>query len=220
VKKFLIISTSDYFKNKIKKKNFFFINSKKKFSIKKIKSIDPQIIFIPHWNWKIDKKILKKYLCIGFHSTPLPYGRGGSPIQNMIERGHKKSVVCAIKINNKLDSGDVYLRKKFLLKNSAHEIFENIYNIIIKMIYKLEKKLPNSKPQKGRVIYFKRRKSSQSNISNLNNLNKIYDYIRMLDTNVKDFPLAFANTSKLKIEFKNANFKKKFILAQAKIKLR
>lgn len=220
MRKFLIISTSNYFKKKIKKKNFFFINSKKEFSIKKIISINPKIIFIPHWNWKIDKKIFEKYLCVGFHSTPLPYGRGGSPIQNMIERGHKKSVVCAIKINNKLDAGDIYLRQKFLLKDRANEIFQNIYDIIIEMILKLEKKLPKPKPQKGRIVYFKRRKPSQSNISNLGKLNYIYDHIRMLDVDIKDFPLAFAITSKLKIEFKNASLKKKFILAQAKIKLR
>ena len=42
------------------------------------------------WYGQNYSKIIKKYNCICFHTAPLPYGRGGSPIQNMILKKFKK----------------------------------------------------------------------------------------------------------------------------------
>jgi len=216
--RYIIASVTDYFKDKIKKKNFYFINKKKKLNLKNIKRINPKIIFFPHWNWKIKDNILNRYLCIGFHSTPLPYGRGGSPIQNMILRGHKISTVCAIKLENKLDSGPIYLKKNFKLSGRAEIIFDRIYKIIISMIFVIVKKVPKAKQQIGRSCYFNRRKPKESNIGNLESLNKVYDYIRMLDINVKNFPLAFVSTSNLIIQFKYAKKNKNTVVARAIIR--
>jgi len=218
--RYIIASVTNYFKDKIKKKNFYFINKKKKLNLKNIKKINPKIIFFPHWNWKIKDSILNHYLCIGFHSTPLPYGRGGSPIQNMIVRGHKLSTVCAIKLENKLDGGPIYLKKNFKLDGRAEIIFEKIYKIIFSMIVILIKKVPKPKMQLGKSYYFNRRKPEESNIGTLNSLNKVYDYIRMLDTNVKNFPLAFVSTSNLNIQFKYAKKEKNFVIAKAIIRIK
>lgn len=218
--RYIIAAVTDYFKNRIKKKNFYFINKKKKLNLKNIKKINPKIIFFPHWNWKINNSILNRYLCIGFHSTPLPYGRGGSPVQNMIVRGHKRSTVCAIKLENKLDSGPIYIKKKIKLDGRAEIIFKKIYAIIFYMIFALIKKLPKPKKQQGKIYYFSRRKPEESNIGNLKSLNKIYDYIRMLDTNVKNFPLAFVSTPNLIIHFKYAKKDKNFIHAKAIIRIK
>jgi methionyl-tRNA formyltransferase len=213
--RYIIVAVTDYFKKKIKKKNFYFINQKKKLNLKNIERINPKIIFFPHWNWKIKNSILNRYLCIGFHATPLPYGRGGSPIQNMIVRGRKVSTVCAIKLESKLDSGPIYLKKNFKLNGRAEIIFEKIYKIIFSMIVILIKKLPKPKKQLGKIYYFNRRKPEESNIGNLKSLNKVYDHIRMLDTNFKGFPLAFVSTSNLIIKFKYAKKDKNFVVAQA-----
>jgi methionyl-tRNA formyltransferase len=218
--RYIIASVTDYFKDKIKKKNFYFINKKKKLNLKNIKKINPRIIFFPHWNWKIKDSILNRYLCIGFHSTPLPYGRGGSPIQNMIVRGYKFSTVCAIKLENKLDSGPIYLKKNFKLSGRAEIIFKKIYKIVFSMIIILIKKVPKPKMQLGKSYYFNRRKPGESNIGTLNSLSKVYDYIRMLDANVKNFPLAFVSTSNLNIQFKYAKKEKKFVIAKAIIRIK
>jgi len=37
--------------------------------------------------WIILKEIFENYEIILFHMTDLPYGRGGSPLQNLIVRG-------------------------------------------------------------------------------------------------------------------------------------
>ena len=203
MKKIIIVSSSDYFKKKIIIKNvkFLFFNKQSELSLKNLKRIKPNIIFFPYWHWKVDSKILDKFLCIGFHTAPLPYGRGGSPVQNQIIRGKKKSQICAIKYNNIIDGGDVFLRSNILLKGTANEIFKNIFDKIIVMITKIIKKTPRSKKQIGKVTVFKRRKPSQSQINFNTTLTKIYDFIRMLDLDFKNFPKAFLNEKKYKIIF-------------------
>ena len=41
-------------------------------------------------------KIVKNYTCICFHMTDLPYGRGGSPLQNLILDG-KNTMITAFR---------------------------------------------------------------------------------------------------------------------------
>ena len=218
--KYIVVAVTDYFKKKIKKKNFYFINKKKNLNLKIIKAINPKIIFFPHWNWKINDNILNHCLCVGFHSTPLPYGRGGSPVQNMIVRGHKISTVCAIKLEKKLDGGPIFFKKNFRLDGTAEIIFDKIYKIILTMIFILIKKTPNAKKQIGKPYYFKRRRAEESNIGDLKSLNKVFDYIRMLDTNIKNFPLAFISTPNLTIQFKHAKKHKDHITANAIITIK
>ena len=83
-------------------KNWFTLDEKNKssletkFAAKKedltlsfIREFDPEYIFFIHWSWKVEKEIYENFKCIVFHTAPLPYGRGGSPIQNLILRALK-----------------------------------------------------------------------------------------------------------------------------------
>jgi methionyl-tRNA formyltransferase len=204
--KYCIVSATDYFKNNIKKKNFIHIINKKDLNLKKLNTIKPSIIFVPHWHWKINKEIFDNYTTIIFHSTPLPFGRGGSPIQNMILNGFSKTKICAIEARDFLDSGNIYLKKNLSLKGNAQEIYKRMYKIITQMIFFLiSKKLPIPKPQKGKITYFKRRKENESLINfSLFTLIKVYDHIRMLDLNLKKFPKAHIKIGLYKLSFSSA----------------
>ena len=216
--KYCIASVTDYFKNNFKKKNVIHITNKKDLNLTKLNTINPQIIFFPHWNWKIPEEIFNNYLCIGFHSSSLPYGRGGSPIQNMIAKGYKTTQVCAIKITAGLDEGPVYKRVKVSLTGTGNEIFDRIYRIIIIMINKFIIKLPNPKKQFGKPVIFKRRKPKQSNIFNLDRISDIYNHIRMLDIDNKNFPKAFLKTKNFIYIFSKPKFTKKTLVCQTLIK--
>ena len=218
MKKILIVSKTDYFKKKIKKKNFFFIQNEKSLNLKFLDKLNPSIIFFPHWSYRVSENIINKYLCIGFHATPLPYGRGGSPIQNMIIRGFSNSKLCAFKINDKLDAGPIYKKVPISLRGSADEIFKNSYEKIYKIIINLCKKLPEPKKQIGQSKYFKRRKPEESVIKINSNIVKLYDFIRMLDVSEKNFPKAFLKIGKIKYEFSNAKKKGSTINANVLIK--
>ncbi len=191
MKRILICCKNDFFKKQIKKKNFFHILKKKELTFNYLKKLKPDIIFFTHWSFLVDKKIIKSFPCVGFHSTPLPYGRGGSPIQNMIIRGHKKTKICAIKLEESFDTGDVYMKTNVSLKGSGNEIFDRIYKKIVSMIISLSNKLTKPKKQVGKIVTFKRRKKIESEIINIKNLNKLYNFIRMLDINEKNFPNAY-----------------------------
>jgi len=83
------------FLNQINNLEVTLISTKKQLNSRKLDNVSPRFIFFPHWNWKVPKTIYEKYECIAFHTAPLPYGRGGSPIQNLILNGFKSAPVCA-----------------------------------------------------------------------------------------------------------------------------
>ena len=104
----------------------YFFKCRSKFTFEKIESISPDIIFFPHWNHKVQKNIFKKFNCIVFHTAPLPYGRGGSPIQNLILKGYTKSPVCSLKMVEEMDGGPIYMKKNISLQGSLETIFKRI----------------------------------------------------------------------------------------------
>jgi methionyl-tRNA formyltransferase len=71
-------------------------------------SWQPDIVFVLHWHFKIPSWLLKTSQFVNLHATPLPYGRGGSPIENMIARGHTKTVVTAHEMTDGIDAGPIY----------------------------------------------------------------------------------------------------------------
>jgi methionyl-tRNA formyltransferase len=184
--------------------NWILINYKDTFSAAFLETHRVNKIFIPHWSFIIPKEIYLNYECIVFHMTDLPYGRGGSPLQNLIVRGFKETKISAIKVSKGIDTGDVYLKKDLNLEGTASQIFSRANVIIEKMIKEIIENDLKPTPQRGVVTEFKRRKPEESNLSNLSNLNDMYDYIRMLDAN--GYPHAFVENENFKFEFRKATF--------------
>jgi methionyl-tRNA formyltransferase len=184
--------------------NWVFINCKAEFNIENLTNINPNKIFIPHWSSIISKNIYENFECIVFHMTDLPYGRGGSPLQNLIVRGHKETKISAIRVSKGIDTGDIYLKKSLQLKGTANEIFLKACPIIQNMISEIISKNIFPMPQEGEVVEFKRRCPEDGNISNIREMNLVYDYIRMLDC--EGYPSAFIETEHLKFEFTGANY--------------
>ncbi len=222
--KFIVVTLKkwnieQYRKFFLNKKNWYLITNPKKLTFSNIKKINPKYIFFPHWSTKVNSNIINNYNCICFHETDLPYGRGGSPIQNLIIRNQKKTFVTAFKMNNKIDSGPIYMKRSLSLKGNAQQIFERASKVIFKMIKEIMKRNIKSKPQKGKIVKFIRRKPEDSIISKNNvSLKKLYDHIRMLDAD--SYPKAFIDYGKMKIEFRDASKKNNSIDLKATIKLK
>lgn len=198
------ISVFNSLKMHFKQDNWFLLTSKNDFKLEKLKIINPKKIFIPHWSYIIPKEIYENYDCIVFHMTDLPYGRGGSPLQNLILNGHHETKISAIKVEDGIDTGGVYLKKPLGLDGSAFEIFSNASLIIQDMIKEILINNLNPIVQSGKITNFKRRKPEESNIFYLDDINIVYDFIRMLDCD--GYPHAFIETDFLKIEFTNAEY--------------
>ena len=223
--KYIVVTVKDWnikeFSRLIHKNNksWKLITDPKKLNYSYIKSIKPKYIFFPHWSKKVDSKITSNFECICFHETDLPYGRGGSPIQNLILRNHKKTFITAFKMTNILDGGPIYLKRSLQLNGNAQQIYERTSKKVFKMIKFIVNKKIMPKAQKGKVIKFKRRKPNQSLIpKNISSFKSLYNFVRMLDA--ETYPKAFINYGKMKIEFKNAKIKKNYIDLKASIKLK
>lgn len=177
------------------------IRFKDEFNLDTLSRFRPEKIFIPHWSYIIPNEIWINFDCVVFHMTDLPFGRGGSPLQNLIVRGLKSTKISAIKVNEGIDTGDVYLKSDLDLSGTAKEIFTRSVPIIHRMISSIIDFDMVPLPQSGEVLQFVRRIPEQSEISSLSTIVEVYDHIRMLDC--EGYPNAFLETLHFKYEFTN-----------------
>ena len=194
----------------------FFITEKNELTIANIKKINPNLIFFPHWSWKVPSEIHKEFKCILFHTAPLPYGRGGSPIQNLILLGYKKSPVCALRMVEELDSGPIYSKKELSLEGSLSIIFKRMNVIVNDLIKELVEFLPEPTIQKGNHFYFRRLNEEDNKIPHKGSLENFYDRIRMIDDS--SYPNPFIEYGDYIIEFNKAELSDGKITCVAKIK--
>lgn len=177
--------------------------------------IKPHYIFFPFWSWIIPPEIYEKYECIAFHMTDLPFGRGGSPLQNLIADGYTETMITAFRVTGKIDAGAIYMKRPLSLLGSAEEIYLRASDIIVEMIKDIIKNEPTPREQQGEATYYKRRTPEQSLIPHTGDLNEMYDYIRMLD--VDGYPHAFFHRDKMRYEFTRASLRDGYIQADVRI---
>jgi len=179
-----------------------------------VRKHNPRYIFFPHWSWRIPDVIFRNYECVVFHMTDLPYGRGGSPLQNLIVRGHKKTKISAIRVIGGLDAGPVYCKVPLILSGTAEEILRRASLIVFdRMIPRILKSGIAPRPQKGQIKVFKRRKPEDGDLKNLESPKALYDYIRMLDA--PGYPRAFIRFGSAIVYFSNARLNRGKLVAEA-----
>lgn len=208
------------FKHAFKGKyNTYIVDKKDDLTVERIGEINPVMIFFPHWSWIIPEEIYKSYECIVFHMTDLPYGRGGSPLQNLISRGKAHTRISAVRVDKVLDGGDIYLKKELSLYGAAEEIYIRASRIVFEeMIPGILSSRPTPQKQSGEPVVFKRRKPGDSEIKEDYGLERIFDHIRMLDA--EGYPKAFIDHGNFRYEFKRASLKNGRVIADVEIKKR
>lgn len=80
----------------------------------KLQALRPDVIVVVAYGQILKKAVLDlpRLGCINIHSSLLPRWRGAAPIQWAILAGDSVSGVCTMKMAEKLDAGDVYLREE------------------------------------------------------------------------------------------------------------
>lgn len=221
IKKFILVTPKSWHKELFKKleqrqgEAWVLITEQSEFNLENLNVLQPNIIFIPHWSYIIPSSIYNSFKCVLFHMTDLPYGRGGSPLQNLIVRGHKTTKISAIKITQGIDTGDIYLKSELLLEGTAYDIFKRSAYVIGQMIENILDNNLQPQPQFGEVVLFKRRKPEDGNICNADTIEQIHDFIRMLDC--EGYPNAYFENNGIKIEFSNSKIENGKIIANAVI---
>jgi methionyl-tRNA formyltransferase len=179
-----------------------FIGSREELALATVRAINPRFIFFLHWSWKVPDEIVDGFECICFHMTDVPYGRGGSPLQNLIVCGHLDTKVTALRMTHEFDAGPVYLKEPLTLEGRAEDIYSRAGETAARMIARIIQADIVPTPQTGEVVMFKRRKPQDSNLAQVHSLSDLYDYIRMLDA--EDYPHAFLETGAFRFEFGRA----------------
>lgn len=179
-------------------------------------ALAPRYVFFPHWSHRIPAAIHEAHECVVFHMADLPYGRGGSPLQNLIVRGHKDTQLCALRCVAEIDAGPVYLRRPLSLLGSAQEIYLRATDLIQEMILEMLASEPQPVPQQGEPVVFPRRKPEESNLAGLETLEQLHDHIRMLDAD--GYPHAYIEIGRFRLEFRRAAYQGDRVLADVTIK--
>lgn len=195
--------------------NWHFMSKKEELTTEALERLRPESLFFLHWSWIVPEAIVETYECINFHMTDLPYGRGGSPLQNLILRGHTTTKLTAFRMTNELDAGPVYLKKPMSLDGTAQEILERSSVLAAQMIKYIVEKQPQPAEQKGEALLFKRRQPQQSAIPSGLTQRELYDFIRMLDA--EGYPAAFIQKEGFRYEFRGAVLQDDAIEASVRI---
>lgn len=182
-----------------------------------LQALDPEWIFVPHWSHMIPREIWGHWPTVIFHMTDLPYGRGGSPLQNLIQRGHSNTMLTALRCGAGLDDGDIYLKRPLSLVGSAEEVFLRADELIEKMVEEIVRVKPRPRPQEGEPVVFKRRTPEQSNLAACPeaDLSSWYDQIRMLDA--EGYPHAYLEAHGMRLEFRRVSRRSDGLYADVRI---
>ena len=174
-------------------------------------------LFFFHWNFIVPKKIYNNFECINLHTSNLPNGKGGSPLQNQICDKIKFTKVNALQMSDiGLDAGPIYNHKNISLQGSLNDIWLTICYAALELINDIIDN--NIKPidqPSGDFVTYKRRKNNEIPFDK-EDLEGVYDFIRMLDND--DYPNPFVEIGNYKLEFSRARNNGDNILSDVIIK--
>ena len=197
--------------------DWHYVGDKEQLSLDRIRGLRPRYVFFLHWSWKVPDEIVSGFECVCFHMTDVPYGRGGSPLQNLIVRGHKDTKLTALRMTSEFDDGPVYLKRNLSLEGGAEEIYLRAGALSADIIRKIVKEEMQPSPQTGEPVNFSRRKPEESRIAKIDSLEQLHDFIRMLDA--EGYPRAFLSYAGYRFEFSRSALYDGRIVADVQIKV-
>ncbi len=179
------------------------VESPDELTLSLLEKLSPRYIFFVHWSWRVPAAVIQRFECVCFHMTDVPYGRGGSPLQNLIVRGHTSTMLTALCMVEELDAGPVYTKRPLKLKGRAEDIFERAADLTYDLIEEIVANEPVPTAQQGEVVVFSRRKPHESILPQNGSAASLHDFIRMLDA--PTYPKAFLEWGEWRLEFDQAN---------------
>jgi methionyl-tRNA formyltransferase len=178
----------------------------------------PDWTFFFHWSKIVSKEIYSTHKCCVVHTSNLPQGRGGTPIQNQILEKVNESKVNIIEMADEVDAGGIYCSQPITLQGDIASIWLTISRITSELILECVNLNLKSFKQEGEVKVYKRVKSNKLIVDGNVDISSIYDQIRMVDH--ETYPNAFLNSGNFVFEFTRAKLNDNEVVADVKIKTR
>ncbi|QCI17296.1 methionyl-tRNA formyltransferase [Buchnera aphidicola (Aphis helianthi)] len=161
-----------------------------------ISNFSAEIMIVVAYGQIIPKKILSMFPkgCINVHASLLPRWRGASPIQSAILFGDKKTGVSIIKMNNKVDSGNIILSKE--CKISSQETSKTLslklikigVEILLKALYQIKNNIVLEIQQNEKYATFSKKIIKTDALLNWN---KNADFLERLIRAFNPWPICY-----------------------------
>ena len=168
-----------------------------------VEAHDPRYVFFLHWSHLVPSSITDRWECVCFHMADVPYGRGGSPLQNLIVRGHRDTVLTALRMTDEVDAGPVYAKRALSLEGTAEAVYVRAGELSLAIAAELVETTPEPVPQEGEPVMFRRRTPNESELPADLGLDGVVDFVRMLDA--EGYPRAFLTHGGLRLELSGAS---------------
>ena len=178
---------------------------------------DVDFIFLFRWPHIVSSELVNSTRAkwVVFHTSELPRGRGGSPLQNQILEGKFLSRVNALELSDVVDAGRIYASQDVSLQGTADDIWLAIAQAAAKLAQRVvHGALPYE--QLGEVTRYKRRKNNH--LPSEGTPAEIHRFVQMLDG--EGYPGAHVDYGNLRITFSRSSFRDGRILCDAVITLR
>ncbi|QIQ41494.1 MAG: methionyl-tRNA formyltransferase [Buchnera aphidicola (Aphis urticata)] len=130
-----------------------------------LSSFSAELMIVVAYGQIIPQKILSIFPkgCINVHASLLPRWRGASPIQSAILFGDKKTGISIIRMNNKIDSGNIIMLKECPI--SPQETSETLslklikigIEILIKALFQIKKNIFTETQQNEKYATFSKK---------------------------------------------------------------
>ncbi|MCC6865837.1 MAG: methionyl-tRNA formyltransferase [Ignavibacteria bacterium] len=178
-----------------------------------IKELNPDLIVVIGWYYKIPKSILKiaPKGCVGMHSSLLPKYRGGAPLVWSVINGESKTGLTFFYLDSGIDNGDIIAQNEIEINSNDNindllvKVKISAINIITQYIPLIAKnKAPRIKQDETLATYFPQRKPEDGLIDWNWDAKKIKDFIR---AQTKPYPGAYTIINGKKITLWDAEVK-------------
>lgn len=184
---FLFDKTNIWIKKYINPSNFIFKNKFKVRTTSNVKDLKKyDIVIILGYTKIINPKILStNKLNIIVHPSKLPDNKGFAPIAYQVLKNKKNIYFSIIKLEKKVDSGDIILQNKVSLNGTelSNELREIQAYQTIKILKNFLKNYPRMKlkKQKGKGNFNKRRTKKDSEININKSIKSQFNHLRICD---------------------------------------
>jgi methionyl-tRNA formyltransferase len=148
-----------------------------------MKKINPDLFIVAAYGKILPKEILEipKYGAINVHASLLPKYRGASPVQCAIINGEKETGITLMKMNEKMDEGDILVQEKIKINenDTTDTLMKKMAELGAKMTVKfvsdwVEEKIKPTKQNHADATYCKTVKKEDGKIDWSNTAEEIY----------------------------------------------
>jgi methionyl-tRNA formyltransferase len=176
--------------------------------IEELEKLNPDVIVVVAFGQKISDRILNlpKHKCVNIHASLLPKYRGAAPINWAIVNGEKETGITTIIMSDKMDAGDVIIRKSLTIdpEETAGELGERLSKLgaetLLDSLMQIETGNAEFTQQDERLVSLAPKIKKQDGLIDWNQEEeKIHDFVRGMNPKPSAYTFLTRNNSKERI---------------------